>query len=718
MLMTCLACAIAQAGATAPIERPADAAPTTPASTARTLDRVTVQGTRLRGVGAFDTPASTATVDLAADPARVGADVSDALGSVPGLLARDRHNLAQDTQLSIRGFGSRATFGVRGVRLYVDGIPASMPDGQGQLSHFSLTGGDRIDVIRGPFSALHGNSSGGVVEMWSADGRAGDPWRIRASTGSHDSQLLATQLLGGTQRTGYNLALSRYDTDGWRDHSAARRDIANLKFHADLGARRRLDLVANWIDVDAQDPLGLTAEQARTDPRQAVAVAHQYDTRKTIRQQQIGAVYEHGLGDAQTVQLRAYGGGRDVVQFLPIPPAPQAGPLHAGGVIDLDNRYDGVDARWTWEGALAARPFEITLGTNLDRQRQTRRGWENFVGDRLGVRGALRRDERNTLENADGYAQAWWQFAPRWSLLAGVRHSEVTFESDDFYVTGANPDDSGRVRYRQTAPVAGVTFAPDEAVRVYASMGRGFETPTFNELSYRTDGGAGLAFDLQPATSDNLEIGLKWRGAAGWSLEAALFRADTDDELAVARNVGGRSSFRNVGQARRQGAEAAFATPLGEGWDLQLAWTWLDATFRSEYGICQAAGCTVPDTVVPAGTRIPGVAEQQLHARLRWRHADWSASLEGEALGDVAVNDLDSERAAGHALLHLAGSRDWRTRHGRLRAFARVDNVFDTRHIGSVIVNEGNGRFYEPGAERRYTVGLQWDWSRAPAPAG
>ncbi|NZA25027.1 TonB-dependent receptor [Luteimonas sp. SJ-92] len=708
MLSLCLACALSPVGAAVldPVDRQA------PAVEAPTLQPVVVEATRLRGVPAFETPASTATIPLGGENNGAGGDVSEVLRGVPGLLARDRRNLAQDTQLSIRGFGARSTFGVRGLRLYADGIPASMPDGQGQLSHFSLAGGDRIEVIRGPFSALHGNSSGGVVQIWSAEGAPGDPWRARAAAGSDDTWSAAAQLLGAGARVDYNLALSRYDTGGWRDHSAARRDTANLRLGVDLGPHRRLQLVVNRVDVpEARDPLGLTAQQMRDDPRQAVANAHLFDTRKTVRQDQAGATYEHGLGEAHTLRLMAYGGRREVMQVLPIPAVAQANPLSAGGVIDLDNRYDGLDARWSWQRG-AARPLEITVGGNLDQQRQHRRGFENFVGEALGVRGALRRDERNSVDNADLYAQAWWRFAERWSLLAGVRRSEVRFESRDRYVTDANPDDSGRVRFSHTAPVAGLTFAPREDLRLYLSAGRGFETPTFNEMSYRADGGAGLAFGLRPAVSDNLELGAKWRGRGGATLEAALFRAETDDELAVARNVGGRSSFRNVGSARRQGFEAAWAAPLGAAWDLRLAYTRLDATFREPYLICQGAGCTVPDTEVGAGARIPGVPEQQLFARLQWRGAAWSAAFEGEATGEVMVNDLGTESAAGYGLLHLEAARRWRGRHGELRMFARIDNLLDRAHAGSVIVNEGNGRFYEPGGGRGWLLGAQWDWTR------
>src|SRR5690554_5507674 len=282
-----LACPFLQAQSTDTADAPDDGAVT--------LDRVVVQASRLRGVNAFDMPASATVVSLDGEASRTDADVSEALDGIPGLLARNRRNLAQDTQLSIRGFGARSTFGVRGLRLYADGIPASMPDGQGQVSHFSLIGGDRVEVLRGPFSALHGNSSGGVVQIWSADGQAGDPWQARATYGANDTWTAAAQLLGGSERFGYNFAASRFDTGGWREHSAARRDVANLKLNFDLGDRRRLQLLGNYVDIpEAQDPLGLTAEQVREDPRQAVVNAFQYNTRKSVRQGQAGGVYEHG----------------------------------------------------------------------------------------------------------------------------------------------------------------------------------------------------------------------------------------------------------------------------------------------------------------------------------------------------------------------------------------------------------------------------------------
>ncbi|MES2859211.1 MAG: TonB-dependent receptor [Pseudomonadota bacterium] len=657
---------------------------------------------RVPGADAFELPASLDAVRLDGDGARAGVQVSAHLGGVAGVQARDRQNHAQDLQLSIRGFGARSTFGVRGVRLLADGIPATMPDGQGQLSHFALDGAERIEVLRGPFSALYGNSSGGVVQLFSADGRDPTEARLSAVAGSHGMAQLSARWLGRSGAWSQAISAMHFRTDGHRAHSAARRGLVNGKFGWDGASGARVDVVLNAVDIPkAQDPLGLSADQLREDPRQAPAQALAFNTRKSVRQGQAGVTWRQPFADGHALQAMAYAGSRDVVQFLAVPVASQANPLNGGGVIDLASAYAGLDLRWTWQGTLAGRTVDAAVGTNVDRLRQHRRGFENFRGTALGVRGALRRDERNQVGNVDRYAQAWWRIAPRWSLLAGVRHSRVSFESRDGYVIGTNPDDSGRVAHGRSTPVAGLGFEVREGLRLHVASGRGFETPTFNELAYRADGGAGLALELRPATSRNLELGAKWRGPRGARIDAALFRADTDDELAVASNVAGRSTFRNVGRSRRQGAELSARLPLRTDWEAQLAWTWLDARFLGGFG------------AVPAGARIPGIPHQQAYLRLQWQPGPWTLAAEGVGTGNVLADDRGLARAAGHGLLHLEVSRRWATLGGGLQGFMRLDNALDRAHVGSLIVNEANGRYFEPGIGRSLQLGVRWSWVAA-----
>jgi iron complex outermembrane receptor protein len=675
------------------------------------LPPVPVQAMRL-DIPAFDLPAALSSVPVQAGAdGKPGVNLSEVLIGVPGVLARDRQNYAQDEQLSIRGFGARATFGVRGVRLYADGIPATMPDGQGQLSHFALAAADRVEVLRGPFSALYGNSSGGVVQLWSAQGGPVPVRTLQAYIGADDSRRLDATARGIAGPLDYNLALGRFRTGGYRAHSRAQRTSGNARLGFDLGAGRTLTVVANTLAQPwTQDPLGLTRAQWHADPRQAVDAAFTFDTRKRVQQQQLGAVWEVQR-DRDDLRLMGYGGQRGVTQVLSIPVAAQQSPLSAGGVVDLDSRYGGADARWTHRGRAFGHPLEWVLGASWDGQNQHRRGYENFVGDTLGVQGALRRDELDRVHAFDQYTQLYWRLAGHWSLMLGARHSVVAFRTADRYVTAANPDDSGRTRYQATTPVAGIVYRPTTALRLYASYGEGFETPTFNELGYRRDGQAGLALDLRPVRSRNGELGLKWQAHDGLRMELALFRADSRDELAVASNAGGRSTYRNVGRSRRQGAELSFDGELGDGWRLRLGMTWLQARFRSGFLACTGTPCLVPERPVPAGTRIPGVPGRYGSLRLeRGGALGWRGGLEIEGVGAVAVDERNSATAPGYLRTGVDLGYGLALGAARLHLVARVDNLFDRRIVGSVIVNEGNGRYYEPAPGRSLGASVRLDF--------
>lgn len=676
-----------------------------PAQAITTLPPVPVQAIRL-DLAPFDLPASWTVVSLAdARHGTPGVNLSEVLVGVPGVLARDRQNYAQDEQLSIRGFGARATFGVRGVRLYADGVPATMPDGQGQLSNFALDAAGRVEVLRGPFSALYGNSSGGVVQLWSAPGEAVPQRTLEAYIGSDASMHLAASARGIDGPLNYNVALAHFRTEGYRQHSRAQRELGNARLAFDLGAGQTLTLVLNTLaQPQAQDPLGLTRAQWRADPRQAVASAFAYDTRKQVHQSQLGVVWE-ASGARDDVRLMGYAGQRSVGQVLSIPPSAQQSPLSAGGVVDLAGGYGGVDARWTHRGQALGRPWELVLGSSWDGQDQHRRGYENYLGDTLGVTGALRRDERDRVHDFDQYAQWYWHLAPRWALLLGARHSVVAFGVHDRYVRPGNPDDSGQVRYRATTPVAGIDYRPTAQWRLYASLGTGFETPTFNELGYRLDGGAGLALGLRPVRSHNQELGFKWHPQDTLSVEGAWFRADSEDELAVASNHDGRSSYRNVGRSRRQGAELALAGPLGRGWRMRLGMTWLDARFRSGFLACAGTPCLAPQLPVPAGTRIPGVPRRYGSLRIeRGGPGGWQGGLELQGVGAVPVDDRNSEKAPGYLRTSVDLGYGVLLGQAQLQLEARLDNLFDRRVVGSVIVNDGNGRYFEPAPGRSIGV--------------
>lgn len=668
---------------------------------ATTLEPVTVTATR-REASVFDTPAAVS-VRTAPDAAP-GLNLSEWLGGVPGLLARDRQNYAQDTQVSIRGFGTRASFGIRGLRVLIDGIPATQPDGQSQLSHANLASAERVEVLRGPFSALYGNSSGGVIQVFSGDGRTPGEAAFGVAASDAGDWRVSAGLRSRWRGAGVVAGLSHLRVQGFRPQSAAERTSLNARLHwPGSDGAEGVSLVFNHLDApDAQDPLGLDRAQFRANPGQATPQAPAFNTRKSVRQSQLGGTWSRRLA-AGELRATAYAGQRSIEQFLAIPAGTQANPLQSGGVVDLGSDYFGGELRVVGESRLARRALQWTAGVGWEGLVQQRRGYENFIGPQLGVRGRLRRDERNQVASFDQFAQADWRLANDWSLLAGLRHSQVRFRSRDRYVVAGNPDDSGAVDFERWTPVLALQWRARDDLNLHASLGSGFETPTLVELAYRPDGGSGLNLGLRPARSQNFELGLKWRPRPGTRLDLALFRTDTRDELVVATNAGGRASFANAARTRRQGAELELAAPLGEAMSLQFSLTALDARMRQDYLACAGAPCTVPTQRVTRGTRLAGVPRTQ--GRLRWEggRGDWRAFSEIRGVSAVAVNDVGSESAPGHGLLDLGLS--WSAT-PRWELFARLDNAFDRVHAGSVITNDGNGRFYEPGAPRTFWLGL------------
>jgi iron complex outermembrane recepter protein len=683
------------------------AAQTAPAEGDARLAPVVVTATRTEAAP-FDVPAS---IDRVGSETirdnRMQVNISESLGGVPGLLARDRQNYAQDVQISVRGFGARSTFGIRGVRLYVDGIPATLPDGQGQITNADLGSADRIEILRGPFSALYGNSSGGVIQVFTEEG-SGAPTAGAGLVGaSFDTTRLAAKASGANGGFGYVVSGSLFNTDGYREHSAAERRIGNVKLNWRPDDATKWTFVVNSVALPkAQDPLGLTRAEYEADPKSVDPAATMFDTRKTVDQTQLGLIYERRLDDVNSLRALVYDGHRNTEQFQAIPVAPQASPLHPGGVIMLGRDYRGTDLRWTAKTRLGEAPFTVVAGVAYDDLVEQRRGFQNFIGTTLGVEGALRRDETNNVWNFDQYVQASWQPAARWTLHAGLRHSDVRFKSEDHYIVGANPDDSGSLDFSATLPVLGVMFAASEEVHFYATAGRGFETPTLNELAYRPNGLTGLNLGLGAATSDSYEVGVKTRSEWG-EVNLALFETRTENEIATLTNVGGRSTYQNVGSTRRRGLEAAWNRELRENLRAQAAYTWLDARYRDTFTTCNVTPCATPNLTVPAGNSIPGLARSMFYGALGWAPPlGWRGGVEARALSRVFVNDVNSDAAAGFAVANA--NVGYVARFGKvdLSSFVRVDNLFSRRYAGSVIVNEGNARYFEPAPTRAWMVGL------------
>ncbi len=647
--------------------------------------------------------------------AQLQVNISESLQRVPGVNAQNRNNYAQDLQLSVRGFGTRSSFGVRGIKLYTDGIPASQPDGQGQVSHFSLGSADRIEVLRGPFSALYGNAAGGVIQVFTESGVSPTTVTTTVAAGSNDTLRIGIKANGREGAVGYVAQVDRFDTEGPRPQSAATRFGANAKLDVKVSEATTITILGNHVNLPgAQDPLGLTRAEFNANARQVNPLALQFNTRKDLEQTQGGARIRHALNATQALEFVAYTGERAVRQFQAIPVATQAPATYPGGVIDFDRNYYGADARFVQSGAWG----NVALGVASDVLNENRRGYQNFIGTTLGVLGALRRDEKNKLTSTDGYAQGEWRALPDTSIHAGVRASNVKLVSADKYIVTGNGDDSGGVRYSAVLPSVGVNWRVIPALSLYASAGRGIETPTLNELAYRPPGSVpatGLNLSLLPARNDSVEIGAKWR-RDGVTAELALFDTKTKDEIVVVSNSGGRSAFANAGRTQRRGIELSTRAQLDEwikGLQWELAANTPDARYRDSFKTCGAPPCTVPSVLVAAGNRLPGVPNRAAWTELKWTHTSGVyIAAEVKHQGRIIANDVGDESVNAVTLLgaRIGVQQQWGK--ARWSAFLRGDNLSGKTYAGTAIVNEANRRYFEPAAGRSWLAGtsLSFGW--------
>lgn len=606
-------------------------------------------------------------------------DAASLLQHIPGIQADSRANYAQDSRLSARGFGSRSSFGIRGIRLLQDGIPLSSPDGQGQFSSVLLDQLASVEVLTGPLAVLYGNAAGGVVALQSRW-----PTENSASVQLSHSQFTRQQLLSAAIVKGKHassLSLKNSELQSQRAHSDAKKQQAQWLWQSAFENELTLQLRYDWsYDPLLQDPLGLTAQEWQEDPRQTAANALTFDTRKFTKQQQWSINLSQQFAD-QSWRVAAWFGQRDVGQYLGFD---GSAPTSAGGVVDLSRPYQGLDASYSWQFD----KVRLSVGGALEQSTDERRGYVN----NQGAQGDLRRNEEGEVQSADLYSRFVWDLDPAWQLSGGVRHSDLDFDVTDFYITAQNPDDSGSTAFARTSAALALNFAPSEHVSWYISAGRGFETPTFTEMAYQSSG-EGLNLGLKESTNQQWELGNKWQ-QGNWRSSLAVFLVESENELVVDQSSGGRTSYRNASETKRTGVELSTLWFASASWQHQWTLTQLNARFTQ--GALD-------------GKLLPGVAKQQAQWQISWmplQSSEWMLQFDTLYRGKIATSDQNLLFAPSATVYHLKLVTETALSNLQLRYWLGVDNLTDKNYVGAVVVNQANGRAFEPALPRSVSLGL------------
>ena len=674
-------------------------------NTSSSLNDVLVQSGRLEQKQ-WDAPASIYALD-AQTIRNSGPQVnlSDALTQVPGVVALNRNNYAQDVQISIRGFGARSAFGMRGIRLITDDIPATMPDGQGQTSTVSMTSIDRMEVLTGPLALLYGNASGGVIQTFTREAGDKPEAQMQMYAGSFGMTRTDWQI---SQRSGNVGLVANYSTfaiDGYRDNSDTRRQQLNSVITVDAKPDTRIKFIVNVFNMPyAKDALGLTAAQLATNPSQAGNSALSTRTRKTVKQDQLGAVVEHTVDSDLKLKARIYGGTRSNLQY-------QSTNVWTG----LERKFEGFGLQANGKtNAWNGQRMNWVIGIDVDHAQEQRQAGGASSGEKTNT--AVTRNELNEASNRDYFAQANWSLGERYTLTTGVRQSNVTLKSRDDMTTGT--DGSGSVNYSATSPVLGLTWHAQDNLNLYVNQGKGFETPTMAEAAYSGTSASTFAEKFNPnllaSRSKHLEIGSKWLPTASTRLDAAWFRIDTNNEIVSAYSSGGKTAYTNAAQTKRDGFELALRQQHNSHWRSQASATFMNATYESGNASYSPTN----------GNRLPAIPKRQLFTSLQWSKKGFAATGQKPALGLEAgldlisrssmwANDANTSTAADYALAPGFSQLNGRLRQryqvgaARVEAYIGVDNLTNKETVSSVIVNQSSKQYFEPGLPRSWVVGVQ-----------
>jgi iron complex outermembrane receptor protein len=681
------------------------ASPITTAIAADTLlDDVVVSSSRSEQ-RSFDAPGSIQSVNRSQiENGGPQINLSESLAAIPGINAANRNNYAQDLQVSIRGYGSRAPFGVRGVKMFQDGIPMTLADGQGQTSQFALTSADRIEVLKGPIASLYGNASGGVLQVFTRSPGDKPELTVADTIGSYGLNHKNIQYSEKRGDIGIVVDSSNFKSDGFRQWSAAEREHLNAKLEVDTDFGKAT-FIANYLDnKNTQDPGSLGLSDYKNRPNLVYTGGPNATSAygKSFTQGIYGFVFDGKINSNTSYRYRLYTGDRQFVGA-------------ASDYSVIDRKFMGSAFDLISKTLIAGIPVKFMGGFEYDYVKDYRLAYTNTGG----VMGATpTRNEDNLANNYGTYIQSEWTLSDKYTGLVGLRYTTVKLEVNDRYLNDSI-DGSGSKKYDGLSPVFGLTYHLNEFTNIYGQIGSGFETPTLNEVLY-INTGTGVndyqnKFDLsvKSSRSNQAELGIKWRPSARVRADAAIFYAKTQNDIVpnITRVTG--STWGNA-TTERYGVEFSGQYITPNNILLRSALTAMAAKYDES------------TTSASDGNKMPGIPGAQLYFDIAWRSTDWlvkpkmtysELGIDFRYTGKNYVDSRDSSLSGvrrnsittdAYSLVGLRASHNYKNGAHTLTLFGRLDNLFDQKYVSSVVVNQASARYYEPGMPRNWILGVKY----------
>ena len=630
--------------------------------------------------------------------------IDEALNNLPGVVVSNRYNFSLDQRISIRGFGSRSNFGVRGLKILLDGVPQTLPDGQSQLTNIDFATVDRAEVLRGASSSLYGNASGGVISFQTQQAALGpfaQSVRVQGGSGERDGDDFykwQTWTSGRSGSVSGTLSLSQFKADGYRQHSAAETRQLNAGLDYAISgstlARMRLSLADS---PEAQNPGALTQPEYSANPDSAAANNIRRNADKDAQQHQLSLGLRHFDAAGNEYEATVFGLMRDLANPLAAPPDINPGPT-SGTYVAIDRAAGGARLSASRRLGSAESAPRLNAGADVQYMRDDR---QNFVHVAGVPTSDVFLDQLEKITELGPFTQVQWSPDPRVLLSTGVRYDWVRFDLEDRY-TGDGFDDSGTRTMSALSGNIGASWTADGRFIPYVNVSTAFETPTTTELVNQPDGSGGFNPELGPQRAVNYEIGVRGQPATGVSYSVALFLGRVTDAIVQQLEVGGRAFFRNAGKTHNDGAEVGLTLSPASALTLSAAYTYARYRFADDE---------------LEGNRLPGVPEHFWRLGLRSSlpagfYADADHTISTSVAADDANTLIVPAWGAGVTNLRLGWSGTTGT--VRFAPFVGLNNLWDRRYIGSVTLNGALGRVIEPAPRRVIYLGTEIGYSSTP----
>jgi iron complex outermembrane receptor protein len=606
----------------------------------------------------------------------------ESLTAVPGVFAMNSENFAQDLRISIRGFGARAAFGIRGLKIVMDGIPESTPDGTAKLGNMDVGMVERVEVIKGATAGIYGNASGGVISLISEYIPEKPFAEFSTTLGAWGLARYQVKTGGTTGKFSYLANASRLQSTGYRDKSTLERNLINLKLGYQFTENAKLTFLAGYVDSPkAEDPGGLTLEEVGNNRRQARKANIDYNTTETFKQVRLAMVYDQNIGKNQQLNIRSFYVNRDFNTNQG---------FENSGQIAFKREFWGGGVAYQW----TLRRYRLKTGVDLENQSDNRQRYDN----KLGLRGTLRLDQLEDFRNVGLYILQEFTPTKHIRVAFNTRYDWVNLEVKDAFLSDGNQ--SATKNFKRFSPMLGISYNFNNRNTIYSNFTSNFETPSLNELTNNPTGQGGFNPDLAPQKSQNYELGYKaWLGTK-IRVDLAVFKVKVQDEIVPYQlpNQVGRTFYRNAGLSTRNGLELGITYKMLPALTGYFNYTYSDFKYQSYQTLAGKYD----------GNALPGIPNHNVYSELRYfPKTGFFAIAQFRSISSISANDANTVKVDGYALVNLRLGWQKQLKGILIEPFIGVNNINNAVYFANIQINATANRYYEPASGRFFFGGLK-----------